>query len=68
MILFKYSILYGFPNQPTGILERTMGVVKAPDFSSALYRILDYYNNYIITSVQLVKIDDIIEVDDIKEI
>jgi len=68
MMLFKYSILYGEPNQPAGILEHVSGAVRALDFPGALRRVLDYYNNYIITSVTLVAIDDIIEANDIEEI
>jgi len=66
--MYKYSILYSRPGQPQGLLEQTDGVVKAISFQSALMRVLEYYNNYIITSITLVAIDDIIDVLDIKEI
>lgn len=68
MMLFKYSVLYSRPNQPKGVLEQVSGAVRAFDFPGALQRVLNYYNNYIITSIKLVAIDDIIEVDDIEEI
>lgn len=66
--MYKYSILYGKPGQPQGVFEQTDGVVNAINFQSALMRVLEYYNNYIITSIKLVAIDDIIDVLDIKEI
>ena len=66
--MYKYSILYGKPGQPQGICEQTDGVVNAINFQSALMRVLEYYNNYIITSIKLVAIDDIIDALDIKEI
>lgn len=68
MMLYKYSILYSEPNQPKCVLTQVSGAVRAFDFPGALQRILNYYNNYIITSVKLVAIDDIIEVNDIEEI
>lgn len=66
--MYKYSILYSRPGQPEGLLEQTDGVVKAISFQSALMRVLEYYNNYILTSIKLVAIDDIIDALDIKEI
>lgn len=66
--MYKYSILYSEPGQPQGVFEQTNGVVNAINFQSALMRVLEYYNNYIITSIKLVAIDDIIDVLDIKEI
>lgn len=66
--MYKYSILYGRPGQLKDLLEQIDGVVKACNFQSALIRVLEYYNNYIITSIKLVAIDDIIDVLDIKEI
>ena len=66
--MYKYSILYSEPRQPKGLFEQTNGVVQADGFQSALMRVLEYYNNYIITSIKLVAIDDIIDVLDIKEI
>ena len=66
--MYKYFILYSKSGQPQGLFEQTNGVVKANDFQSALMRVLEYYNNYIITSIKLVAIDDIIDVLDIKEI
>lgn len=66
--MYKYFILYSRPRQPQDLLEQTDGVVKADSFQSALMKVLEYYNNYIITSVKLVAIDDIIDVLDIKEI
>lgn len=66
--MYKYSILYSEPGQPQGLFEQTDGVVNAVGFQSALKRLLEYYNNYIITSIKLVAIDDIVDVLDIKEI
>ena len=66
--MYNYSILYSRPGQPQDLLEQTDGVVKAGGFQSALMRVLEYYNNYILTSIKLVAIDDIIDVLDIKEI
>lgn len=66
--MYKYSILYSRPGQPQGLFEQVDGVVKADGFQPALMRVLEYYDNYIITSIKLVAIDDIIDALDIKEI
>ena len=66
--MYKYTILYNEPNKSVGVFESTYGVVQANDFEAAMKRVLKYYNNYIITSISLVAIDDIIDVMDMKEI
>lgn len=66
--MYKYEILYGHHDQPSGIYESTIGAVRADSFEAALKRVLDYYNNYIITTIKLTAIDDIVDFMDIREI
>lgn len=68
MMMFKYSILCGNKHQPAGISEEYFGAINATDFDTAVTRLMQYYNNYIITSIRLVKIDDVIELTDVKEL